>query len=215
MRIILMQFSILLVAFIMTTMAMSTSINSRRADGIMNDNDEMSNTKSQLQKLEADFCSYGDENHFDKQRFSRDLKRLKTRLTGVSLEMKKTREHADQESKKQLITLQKRFNSMKDCVDYWNYYVSSGDPGDGLLFNINDFLVRISSLEDSIGQPNFELPAFARIVTDFERELRGLKEKHLTLRRLPFILQQKLSYDFAQAVSTLTTLKNMPTEDVV
>ncbi|KAM9933630.1 hypothetical protein OXX80_006755 [Metschnikowia pulcherrima] len=197
----------------MTTMAMSTSINSKRADGIMNDNDEMLNTKNQLQNLGADFRSYVDENHFDKQRFSRDLKKLKNRLNGVNLEMKKTREHADQAPKKQLTTLQKRFNSMKDCVDYWNYYVSSGDPGDGLLFNINDFLVRISSLEDSKGQPNFELPAFARIVTDFEKELRGLKEKHLTLRRLPFILQQKLSYDFAQAHSTLTTLKNMPTED--
>ncbi|KAM9908117.1 hypothetical protein OXX69_006159 [Metschnikowia pulcherrima] len=200
----------------MTTMAMSTSINFKRADGIMNDNDEMSNTKSQLQKLEADFCSYVDEKHFDKQRFLRDLKKLKNRLNGVRLEMKKTREHADQEPKKQLTTLQKRFNSMKDCVDYWNYYVSSGDPGDGLLFNINDFLVRTSSLEDSIGQPNFELPAFARIVTDFEKELCGLKEKHITLRRLPFILQQKLSYDFAQAHSTLTTLKNsIPTEDDV
>ncbi|KAF7999896.1 hypothetical protein HF325_005745 [Metschnikowia pulcherrima] len=192
-------------------MAMLTSTNSKRADGIMDDNDEMLNTKSQLQKLEADFRSYVDEKNFDKQRFSRDLKRLKTRLSGVSLEMKKTKEHADQEPKKRLITLQKRFNSMKDCVDYWNYYVSSGDPGDGLLFSTNDFLVRISSLEDSIGQPSFELPAFARIVTDFERELRGLKEKHLTLRRLPFILQQKLSYDFAQAHSTLTTLKNIPT----
>ncbi|KAM9919783.1 hypothetical protein OXX59_007697 [Metschnikowia pulcherrima] len=197
----------------MTTMAMTTSINSKRADGIMNDNHEMSNTKNQLQKLGADFCSYVDEKNFDKQRFSRDLKKLKNRLTGVSLEMKKTREHADKEPKKELITLQKRFNSMKDCVDYWNYYVSSGDPGDGLLFNINDFLVRISSLEDSVGQPNFELPDFARIVTEFEKELRGLKEKHLTLRRLPFILQQKLSYDFAQAHSTLTTLKNIPTED--
>ncbi|KAM9925942.1 hypothetical protein OXX59_003549 [Metschnikowia pulcherrima] len=199
----------------MTTMAMSTSINSKRADGIMNDHDEMSKTKNQLQKLGADLRSYVDEKNFDKQRFSRDLKKLKNRLSGVRLEMKKTREHADQEPKKQLITLQKRFNSMKDCVDYWNYYVSSGDPGDGLLFNINDFLVRISSLEDSIGQPNFELPAFARIVTDFERELRGLKEKHLTLRRLPFILQQKLSYDFAQADSALTTLQNIPTEDDV